>query len=123
VLVLRRMPVADLLSIGYRSGATTSDLLLTDYELDADTGIVRLASGGWFAGSYRVTYSVGRPTVPAAVRLGILIVAGHLWETQRGAAPVGPLATDDTFATPGAGFAVPNRAVELLAPYRQPSIA
>jgi hypothetical protein len=31
--------------------------------------------------------------------------------------------TDDTFATPGAGFAVPNRAVELLAPYRQPSIA
>jgi hypothetical protein len=117
------MPVAELLSIGYRSGATTSDLLLTDYELDADTGIVRLASGGWFAGSYRVTYSVGRPTVPAAVRLAILVVASHLWETQRGAAPVGPLATDDTFATPGAGFAVPNRAVELLAPYRQPSIA
>jgi hypothetical protein len=92
VLVLRRMPVADLLSIGYRSGATTSDLLLTDYELDADTGIVRLASGGWFAGSYRVTYSVGRPTVPAAVRLAILVIAAHLWETQRGAAPVGPLA-------------------------------
>jgi hypothetical protein len=46
-----------------------------------------------------------------------------LWDTQRGAAPVGPLATDDTFTTPGAGFAVPNRAVELLAPYRQPSIA
>jgi hypothetical protein len=54
VLVLRRMPVADLLSVGYRSGATTTDLLLTDYELDADTG-----SSGWrrVAGSRATTGS------------------------------------------------------------------
>jgi uncharacterized phiE125 gp8 family phage protein len=128
VLVLRRMPVADLLSVGYRSGATTTDLLLTDYELDADTGLVRLTSGGRFAGNYRVTYSVGRPSVPAAVRLAILIIAGHLWETQRGTAPSAlalqdPNAGFGDTASVGLGFAIPNRAQELLAPYSRPSIA
>jgi uncharacterized phiE125 gp8 family phage protein len=131
VLVLRRMPVADLLAVGYRAGATTTALLLTDYELDADTGLVRLASGGRFAGNYRVTYSVGRPSVPAAVRLAILIVAGHLFETQRrpgftSDAPAGFGGADgipDATNSVPMGFAIPSRAQELLAPYMLPAIA
>jgi len=54
-------------------------------------------------------------TSPAPVRLATLMLLDHLWETQRGPAsnPV-----DDELGTPGTfGFAVPNRVLELLAPY------
>jgi hypothetical protein len=69
-------------------------------------------------GPATVTYTVGGGSTPSAVVLATLIIAAHLWETQRGATPVGPLATaDDTALTPGLGFAIPNRARELLEPF------
>jgi hypothetical protein len=117
------MPVGSLVSVASRYGAVTTPLTLSDYELDADTGLLRLASGGRFYGTYTVTYTSGRDDLPAAIRLAVLVIAEHLWETQRGAAPVGPLSADDTFATPGLGYAIPNRALELLAPYRRPAVA
>jgi hypothetical protein len=112
-----------LTAVSSRYGAATTALTLADYELDADTGLLRLAAGGWFRGTYTVTYTSGRADLPAAIRLAVLVIAEHLWETQRGAAPVGPLSGDDTFPTPGLGFAIPNRALELLAPYRRPAVA
>lgn len=54
-------------------------------------------------------------TSPAPVRLATLMLLDHLWETQRGPAsnPV-----DEELGTPSTfGFAVPNRVLELLAPY------
>ena len=54
-------------------------------------------------------------TSPAPVRLATLMLLDHLWETQRGPAsnPV-----DEEMGTPATfGFAVPNRVLELLAPY------
>lgn len=126
VLVLRRAPALALTSVSGRvyPGALQTSYLLTDYTLDPDTGIVRLANGYRFAGDYTVTYSAGRTTLPAAVRLAILIIAGHLWETQRGVAPT-PLQQQDAFGPPPtAGYALPNRAQELLAPYaRGPRVA
>ena len=70
-------------------------------------------------GSVTAEYDTGGTDVPAAVGLATLIIAGHLWETQRGAAPVGPLAAaDDTsLLAPGVGYAIPNRAKELLEPF------
>lgn len=59
-------------------------------------------------------------TSPAPVRLATLMLLDHLWETQRGPAsnPV-----DDELGTPGTfGFAVPNRVLELLAPYMSSGI-
>jgi len=123
VLVLRRMPVAALTSVSSRYGATTTPLTLGDYELDPATGLVRVANGYGFYGTYTVSYTAGRAAMPASIWMACLIIAAHLWETQRGAAPAGPLATDDSFASPGLGFAIPNRALELLAPYRRPVIA
>jgi hypothetical protein len=123
VLVLRRMPAGSLTAVSYRYGAVTTALTLSDYELDAETGLVRLASGLRFYGTYTVSYTAGRDDLPAAIRLACLIVAEHLWETQRGAAPVGPFAADDSFSTPGLGYAIPNRARELLAPYVRPAVA
>lgn len=88
------------------------------------TGLVGYSNySGMVPPRLTVTYDVGAAGVPAAIRLAVLIIAAHLWETQRGPSPVGPLAAEDPFATPGVGYAIPNRAQELLAPYTRPVIA
>lgn len=56
-------------------------------------------------------------SVPAALTLAAAMIVGHLYETQRGQLLAGP---GDDYQTPtpgGMGFAVPNRALELLAPW------
>ena len=126
VLVLKRMPVASLVSVSSRVGATTTALTLADYELDADTGLLRAVSGAGFYGSYTVSYTVGRSALPASIKLAVLIVAEHLWRTQRGVAPSPLDVQNQEFeqASPsGVGFAVPRRAAELLAAYVQPTVA
>jgi hypothetical protein len=126
VIVLRRMPVAELVSVAARYGISSTPLTLSDFELDVDTGIVRAASGAGFYGDFTVSYGVGYDILPAAVRLAVLIVAEHFWETQRGTAPTalklqqGDVVDSGTF---GSSFAIPNRAQELLAAYVRPSIA
>ncbi len=64
------------------------------------------------------TYIAGRATVPGAVRMAALIIAGHLWETQKANAPT-PGMQDGFDAQPtlGMGYAIPNRAADLLSPY------
>lgn len=69
-----------------------------------------------------VTYSTGSGVVPASVKLATLIIAAHLWETQRmpgqsaDSRPAGFGGADGIpDATPFSGFAIPNRAQELLA--------
>jgi len=112
--ILSRRPTGPVLSGGLSVGGT----------VDASAGLVTDLGGLYGAASrITVTYPVGGENAPAEVILATLIIAAHLWETQRGAAPAGPLATDDLSVAPGLGFAVPNRAVELLAPYRRPAVA
>lgn len=130
VLVLRQMPVAALVSVSSRFGATTTALTLADYELNLAAGIVRQVSGSGFYGNYTITYSVGREVVPASIQLAILIIAEHLHETQRM-----PGQTSDRPAGFGGidgvadagfmprGFAIPSRAQELLRPYIVPVVA
>lgn len=122
LLLLRRMPVGALTAISARYGATSTALTLGDYELDPATGIVRTVSGSGFRGDFTVTYSSGRATVPADIRLAVLIIASHLWETQR--VPGASRAFGQPEAPPvSRGFAIPNRAADLLAPYQMPTIA
>jgi hypothetical protein len=73
-----------------------------------------------------VTYTAGYDDLPADVSGAIVLIAAHLWETQRGSAP-SALALQDPNgfdpSTPGLGFAIPNRAKELLAAYIRPAVA
>lgn len=79
-------------------------------------------------GRHTIVYQAGRTPVPAALKLATLIVAKHLWETQRAS---GSLASSGRFGATGPemvpntsmGFALPNRAAELMGPYMQPGIA
>lgn len=83
-------------------------------------GLVRLSSKVSGVFTVTVTFPVA---VSPSVLLATLIVAGHLWETQRGTAPT-PLSQQEPsgsdFPIPGAGYAIPNRARDLLASYVAP---
>lgn len=93
-----------------------------------DAGTVRFPTGYTPAcGRWSVTYSAGRgdiADVPAGLKLAVLIVAKHLWETQRGTGSSPSRGTrgygqasDEPIVQPvaGMGYALPNRALELMA--------
>ncbi len=83
------------------------------------------------ADDYAVVYEAGRQSVPAALKLATLIVAGHLWETQRGRSARPDLLGSESEGFVGAdaaglvarGFALPRRAMELMAAYAQVRVA
>lgn len=129
MLVLRQCPVVAVSSIERVSWTISTALLASQYALEPETGIVRLVDGTLFAGDYRVTYTAGYDALPAAIYQAILIIAAHLVETQRvpGAnrPGFGAYGQPEVASMPlGVGFAIPNRAQELLQPYlRQPTVA
>lgn len=106
------------------SGIPTGDVIVDGVPV---AGVVNRAAGlvtglSWWPETLAVTYQAGTADVPAAVTLATLIVAAHLWETQRGARPLPMMGGGDAadFA-PGIGYAMPNRAKELLSPYMRPA--
>lgn len=119
-IVLRQVPVVAVTSVSSSVGTTYTS---SDYVLDGAAGLLR-APYGW-AGDVTVAYTTGRTSLPASIRLAILIVAAHLWETQMGGGnAVPPYPGADVDGAVPAGFAVPNRAMELLRPYlRGPAVA
>ncbi|MBP2325330.1 hypothetical protein JOF56_005715 [Kibdelosporangium banguiense] len=122
VLVLRQPPVVALQSVtpvlDYGTAHAVSDL-----DIDNDTGILRRTDGRWITGGpWRATYRAGRPVTPGGIRLAGRIILDHLWRTQNGSDGLPALAHDDYAVSepiPGLGFAVPNRALELLERYRR----
>ena len=109
------IPHAGTVILRKRAGAIVSvtraiGVEVVDYSADLEAGLLH--------GIYwpvTVRYSPEGPS-PAVVRLATLIIAGHLWETQRGASP-SVLQGEDALVQPGQAYAIPNRARELLQPY------
>jgi hypothetical protein len=105
------------------------------FTVDYQTGeLTRRTFGGeaafWAAGAknVKVVYTAGRAEdVPYTVRLGALEIIRHLWQmTQQGGRPkFGGTALDGADGPAVlTGFAIPQRVVELWAPYRRaPGIA
>lgn len=88
-------------------------------------GVVRRRDGAPIpAGPWTVTYTVGRSDpAPPTIRLAALMLLQHLWRTQT--ATRGPvLGGGDDFSVtesiPGFGYAVPNRVLQLLEPFKLP---
>lgn len=121
VLVLRRAPVLSVDSVT-ATGRPLPLVVGTDAIADLDTGIIRILPTVWGAsqGTLSVAYTYGWWGLPDSLRLALFIVAAHLWETQRGASGL-PMPGSDS--TPGMGvgmgYALPNRALELIAPFRR----
>lgn len=75
-------------------------------------------------GPWSVTVSTGDGSSwPEELRLAALIIAAHLWETQQGRS-ARPQAFPGADERPsGMGYAIPNRAAELMAAHTLPTVA
>lgn len=115
VLVLGATPVLSLTSVASLDGVVTWDpanLLVAD----PDAGLVTAASGRSLSGNVQVTYTAGYAVVPANYAEAAKIILRHLWQIQQapGIGPPSPFGDETTITPSGMGFAIPNRAVELL---------
>jgi len=85
---------------------------------DPDTGVVDRTDGLAFPpGRYRLTYSAGRTVITANISKAGQLILQHLWRTQRGGSRASTGGGDDYAVTepiPGLGYAIPNRALQLL---------
>lgn len=76
------------------------------------SGIVwRFAPG---VGNVTITYATGVTTIPPQVMLAVKLIIRHLWTTRRGPMPLQSMSDDTTSQVAGIGYAIPNRAIELL---------
>lgn len=143
VLVLSKPPVrtdlgTTLSAAGRRDGSTTNGIVSITPELsygfmydldqllvDGPRGIVRQSAGLPFFysgdpfGQFIVTYWAGRKVIPWGIYMATKIALKHVWAVERGgmsSGAAGAYGESETTPTPF-GFAVPNRAVQLLMPH------
>jgi hypothetical protein len=111
---------------------TTPDLLAPLTELKAKLGIRTSAHDGELVLYLEAASNVARrygpipDPIPAEVRLAVLIIAQHLWETERGTGSrtdLGARGPEDGEAAALSGFAVPRRAEQLLGSLRGARLA
>lgn len=125
-LVLNWSPVVSVTSLALVNGTYTWDATTLRV---TSSGLVTSPLGTQPSGHVAVTYIAGRAVVPEEYALAARIIVQHLWETQRGGKGGGPSAggmADTLFmqrgGSAGFGFAIPNRALELLG-HGRPGVA
>lgn len=119
VIPVRQRPLVSVTSITGASGGAID--ISAGLDLDVNAGLIRRKLGLPFYGPFfawlpqvTVTYVAGWGTsVPAAFNVAARIIIQHLWESQRGPLAM-PMAGEPAVMVPGFGFAIPNRAAELL---------
>lgn len=111
-MALNKWPVTSLTSVARVDGTMTWDVSLLHVE--AASGVVDVLYGPSFAGQITVTYKAGYQVIPAEFGLAAAMIVEHLWQTRRGRSGVPSPGGLDTSPVPGLGYAVPNRAIELL---------
>ncbi|PAZ15680.1 hypothetical protein CLM62_12855 [Streptomyces sp. SA15] len=124
VIALRKTPVISLTSmLAVLDGGT--GYTVADLDVDGSTGVVRRKDGGRLYGPLRATYVPGRIVIPANLTHAGKLILQHLWRTQYGASRALPgIGGGEDYAVtepvPGFGYAIPNRALQLLEPHRLP---
>jgi hypothetical protein len=117
-VILKRFPVMSLTSVSTLDGVTTWNV--NDLDVDSDTGIVTAITGPSLRGDIKATYLCGMRVIPVNYLMSARYIVEQLWQTMRPFAgnanlPAGVL-EDSLDARSGGlvGFAIPNRALELL---------
>lgn len=120
-IALRALPALELTDV-HPILSTGTAYAVADLDLDPDTGVVQRLDGGTLTGPLRVTYTAGRPVVPANITAAARIIVQHLWRTTQGPSRPQPGTGDFDVTEPiaGFGYAIPNRALQLLDPDRLP---
>jgi hypothetical protein len=121
VLVVRQRPLVSVTSITSAASGTTLDIT-AGLDIDGNAGTIRRRMGWPFYGPFfawlpdmTITYIAGWGTVmPAAFNSAARIILQNLWDTQHGPAQRPQMGGQEMVTPPGFGFAIPNRAAELL---------
>lgn len=123
-LILTKTPVQSVTSVTPVDGGTP--LTVGDLDVDGNAGIVH----GVPTGTYSVVYQAGRGSidaVPVSLKLAVLIIAGHIWEIQRGPRSRnfhGQSSADESSGhKASAGYLIPNRAAHLMQPFANVPVA
>lgn len=117
-LLLAKRPIVSVASITpVGAGAAISSSTVIE---DAAGGVVGLTSGCLPRGRYTVVYSAGHAASLDNMKLAGRIIGQHLWRTQNGGGGA-PYPGQDEIVQLGLGYAVPRRALELLAIEATPS--
>lgn len=122
-LVLRHTPVLSVTSV---TNIATGTAAYDPAALDVDEfGILTRLDGTRLTGRLRIALTAGRRIIGANIRDGGVLILQHLWRTKMGGSRslVGIGGTEDYAVTepiPGFGYAIPNRALQLLEPDRLP---
>lgn len=119
VIPVRQRPLVSVTSITSASGVAID--ISGGLDLDKNAGLIRRALGLPFYGPFfqwlpmvTVTYVAGWGTsVAPAFAAFARIVVKNLWDAQRPSVGM-PMGGEQMVTIPGFGFAVPNRAAELL---------
>ena len=119
-LLLSHRPVVAVQTVAATAAGVTSPVAPGALVIDGAAGVASTPAGA-YVGDQVVTYTAGRTVVPASLKLAAAIIVGHLWDTQRPAGGGGrrvPGGGDDVSVV--MGYAIPNRALELMNTYRLP---
>lgn len=92
---------------------------ITQLYCDPRRGIVTNTSGlPFYYCDYIWLYKAGRPVIPSGIYKAAQIILEHLYQIRHGGASAQDVAAGESVTTlPGWGFAIPNRAVQLLVPH------
>jgi len=112
-LITTHRPVTEIVSVAPVYGQVVGTALnAAYYRIDTVVEAIELLSYG--AGRYQVTYKAGLSGIPADRGLAGRIIAQHLWQLQNGGSGRPSLNDEALTMLPGAAYAIPNRAAELL---------
>lgn len=107
------LPVLPAITLTSVTPADSTAITLTDLYLDTDAGVVTYNSGAVFAARYyTVVYSAGRAACPDDLKLAVLELVRHFWETQRGGG--GRPGGRPSEPVSGAAYLFPFRVQELI---------
>jgi len=114
---LTHTPAVSLVSVQTVDGVMSWDV--SGLHLDGDTGVVSVVSVPLLVGHLRWVYVAGRAVIPAHYQRAALIIVEHLWQTERAQSQGAPYPgayedSMDGMRRMGVGYAIPNRALELL---------
>lgn len=102
------------------TGQAWGALLMSQLWVNKEAGVIRAKTLSFpiLEDYYEVVYTAGRASVPLAIKQGVRIILAHQWDTRRGVGSLRPGAGgDDSTMIPGLGYAIPNRALQILDRY------
>lgn len=115
--ILPRRGLVSVTAIARVSPAATLDVSQVTI-VDKMGAVIRVPFG---RGDYDVTSTAGNATVTANMKLATVIIGQHQWRLMNGGGGAPYPGQDDQTVDIGAGYAVPYRALELLAGLPLPS--